>query len=108
MGHQSYVLLCTETTLSNPPVVQPKSSCDVHLLRSPCISFHAAVVFVPGKDLSFKSVLGRCAAAGSFALSSNFYKLTYHGKSAGIYNFTDGKFHVLHSTAAKLVFNRKI
>ena len=21
MGHQSYVLLCTETTLSNPPVV---------------------------------------------------------------------------------------
>ena len=35
MGHQSYVLLCTETTLSNPPVVQPKCSCDVHLLRSP-------------------------------------------------------------------------
>ena len=35
MGHQSYVLLCTETTLSNPPVVQPKSSCDVHILRSP-------------------------------------------------------------------------
>ena len=28
-GHQSYVLLCPETTLSNP-----KSSCDVHLLRS--------------------------------------------------------------------------
>ena len=26
--------LCTETTLSNPPVVHPKSSCDVHLLRS--------------------------------------------------------------------------
>ena len=39
MGHQSYVLLCTETTLSNPPVVIPKSSCDVHLLRSPCLSF---------------------------------------------------------------------
>ena len=38
MGHQSYVLLCTETALSNPPVVQPKSSCDVHLLRSPCPS----------------------------------------------------------------------
>ena len=35
MGHQSYVLLCTETTLSNHPVVLPKSSCDVHLLRSP-------------------------------------------------------------------------
>ena len=35
MGHQSYVLLCTETTLSNPPVVQLKSSCDVNLLRSP-------------------------------------------------------------------------
>ena len=40
MGHQSYVLLCTETTLSTPPVVQPKSSCDVHLLRSPCPSVH--------------------------------------------------------------------
>ena len=38
MGHPSYVLLCTETTLSNPPVVQPKSSCDVHLLRSPWIT----------------------------------------------------------------------
>ena len=35
MGHQSYVLLCTETTPFNPPVVQPKSSRDVHLLRSP-------------------------------------------------------------------------
>ena len=39
MGHQSYVLLCTENTLSNPPVVQPKSSCDVHLLRSPCLVY---------------------------------------------------------------------
>ena len=36
MGHQSYVLLCSETTVSNPPVVFPKSSCDVHLLRRPC------------------------------------------------------------------------
>ena len=35
MGHQSYVLLCTETALSNPPAVIPKSSRDVHLLRSP-------------------------------------------------------------------------
>ena len=35
MGHQSYVLLCTETALSNHPAVIPKSSCDVHLLRSP-------------------------------------------------------------------------
>ena len=35
MGHQSYVLLCTETALSNPPAVIPKSSCDVLLLRSP-------------------------------------------------------------------------
>ena len=26
LGHQSYVLLCTETTVSNPPVVLPKSS----------------------------------------------------------------------------------
>ena len=33
MEHQSYVLLCTETTVSNPPVVFPKSSCDVHLFR---------------------------------------------------------------------------
>ena len=37
MGHQSYVLLCTETALSNHPAVIPKSSCDVHLLRIPCI-----------------------------------------------------------------------
>ena len=35
MGHQSYVLLCTETTLSNHPEVFPKSSCDIHLLTSP-------------------------------------------------------------------------
>ena len=35
MGHQSYVLLCTETILSNHPVVFPKLSCNVHLLRSP-------------------------------------------------------------------------
>ena len=35
MGRQSYVQLCTETTLSNHPVVRPKSSRDVHLLRSP-------------------------------------------------------------------------
>ena len=81
---------------------------DIRPIMYVLISFHAVVVFGLGKDLSFKSVLGRCAAAGSFALSSNFYKLTYHGKSAGIYNFTDGKFHVLHSTAVKLVINRKI
>ena len=41
MGHQSYVLLCTKTTLSNPPVVIPKSSCDVHLFRSPWIRLQA-------------------------------------------------------------------
>ena len=35
MGHQSYVLLCTETTVSNPPVVFPTSSCNVHLFRDP-------------------------------------------------------------------------
>ena len=40
MGHQSYVLLCTETALSNPPAVIPKSSCDVHLLRSPWLIQH--------------------------------------------------------------------
>ena len=33
-GHQSYVLLCTETTLSKHPVIHSKSSCDVHLFRS--------------------------------------------------------------------------
>ena len=37
MGHQNYILLCTETTLSNHPFVIPKSSCDVHLLRSLCV-----------------------------------------------------------------------
>jgi len=40
MGHQTYVLLCTETTFSNPPVVFPKSSCNVQLLRRPCIIYH--------------------------------------------------------------------
>ena len=35
--HQSYVLLSIETALSNYPAVIPKSSCDVHLLRSPWI-----------------------------------------------------------------------
>ena len=39
MGHQSYELLCSETTLSNHPVVRPKSSCDVHLLRSPWVKW---------------------------------------------------------------------
>ena len=37
MGHQIYILLCIETTLSNYPGVIPKSSCDVHLLRSPWV-----------------------------------------------------------------------
>ena len=32
-----YLLLCTETTLFKHPVVHPKSSCNVHLLRSLCI-----------------------------------------------------------------------
>ena len=52
MGHQTYVLLCTETTLSNHPVVLPKSSCDVHLLRSPCFiqqcSFKSKFSFLTG------------------------------------------------------------
>ena len=30
-------VVCTETAVSNPPVVFPKSSCDVHLFRGPCI-----------------------------------------------------------------------
>ena len=38
MGHQTYVLLCTETTLSNHPAVIPKSSCDVHLLKIPWLT----------------------------------------------------------------------
>ena len=53
MGHQSYVLLCTEITLSNPPVVQPKCSCDVHLLRSPWISY-----LCPPKSWHNNSFLG--------------------------------------------------
>ena len=36
MGHQSYVLLRTETTVFNHPVVFPKLNCDVHLFRGPC------------------------------------------------------------------------
>ena len=53
MGHQSYVLLYTETILSNPPVVQPKYSCDVHLLRSPCVVHGAqpALLTCPGNSL---------------------------------------------------------
>ena len=35
MGHQSYVLLCTETTVSNPPVDIGKIECSVHLYSSP-------------------------------------------------------------------------
>ena len=35
MGHQSYVLLCTQTTVSNHPVVFPKSSCNDRLFRHP-------------------------------------------------------------------------
>ena len=38
MGHQRYVLLCTETTLSNHPEVFLKPNCNVHLLRSPWIT----------------------------------------------------------------------
>ena len=51
MGHQSYVLLCTETALSNPPAVIPKSSCDVHLLRSPWLRQHKIYGF--GFSLNF-------------------------------------------------------
>ena len=47
MGHQTYVLLCTETTLSNHPAVIPKSSCDVHLLRSPWVSTGAKGAWHP-------------------------------------------------------------
>ena len=52
-GHQSYVLLCTETILSNPPVVHPKSSCDVHLLRSPCIIVCTSPLFSVLKSIKF-------------------------------------------------------
>ena len=47
MGHQIYVLLCTETALSNHPAVIPKSSCDVHLLRSQSL----AKAMLAGKKL---------------------------------------------------------
>ena len=30
-----FAMLCTETTVSNPPVIFPKSCCDVHLFRGP-------------------------------------------------------------------------
>jgi hypothetical protein len=44
MGHQSYVLLRTETTVSNHPVVFPKSSCNVHVLRRPWVSIQERVM----------------------------------------------------------------
>ena len=79
MGHQSYVLLCTETTLSNPPVVQPKSSCDVHLLRSPCLSTRILRQF-DAYDMSMKY------------LNDDSYEANFHlafGHITG-YNLTPG------------------
>ena len=40
MGHQDYVPLSTETTVSNHKVLFPKTSCDVHLFRSACPNVH--------------------------------------------------------------------
>ena len=37
--------LCTKTTLSNHPVVLPKSSCDVHLFRGPCLPPCLSLIF---------------------------------------------------------------
>ena len=50
--------------LKTPPVVQPKSSCDVHLLRSPCPS-QPKVVFLPIQALSFQksSILKQISVA---------------------------------------------
>ena len=60
MGHQSYVLLCAETTLSDHPVVIPKPSCDVHLLRSPWRLRVPNITGVPNKS-----------AGGNFFLKIN-------------------------------------
>ena len=57
MGHQSYVLLCTETTLSNHPGVFPKSSCDVHLLRSPWLGLGLGLTTVIQKGLAETEVV---------------------------------------------------
>ena len=57
MGHQIYVLLCTETTVSNHPVVFPKSSCDVHPLRRPCSSAHKAKSALSAHESSAKNSL---------------------------------------------------
>ena len=43
MGHQSYVLLCTGTALSNPLAVILKSCCDVHLWSSPWLGVRCSV-----------------------------------------------------------------
>ena len=66
MGHQSYVLLCTETTVSNPPVVFPKSSCDVHLFRGPCIDLgnchfqkSLQIQMIGPKNTSHNTIVGR-------------------------------------------------
>ena len=39
LGHQSYVLLFTETNVSNPPVVFPKSSCNILLFRDSWLEY---------------------------------------------------------------------
>ena len=87
MGYQSYVLLCTKTTVSNHTVVYLKSSCDVHLLN---------VLDLNKKSDFFFSKLrsGHCmvqinedevALIGGSELQSN---LTYYD-TIDIYNFEE-------------------
>ena len=53
MGHQRYALFCTETTVPNHPVVFPKSSCTVHLLRCPWLTW---TFFFSGEEANDSSV----------------------------------------------------
>ena len=84
MGHQSYVLLCTKTILSTPPVVQPKSSCDVHLLRSPCISLVALYIYIYLPPTLFKNTPSR------YLIKQIFYEkaelLTYSTSIFSVYS----------------------
>jgi hypothetical protein len=53
-----YYVLCTETTVSYPPVAFLQSFCDVHLLRSPCLDFFLSAVQIENIEavLLYKSL----------------------------------------------------
>ena len=69
MGHQSYVLLCTETTLSKHPVVHPKSSCGVHLLRSLCTNTYLHTLYF-SVSLVMEFIQWRVKISSIFGLKS--------------------------------------